>query len=60
MNYTGQASIFQLSKLEDKSLSDLVHVKGYLSVYVCVLEKDDIFINWSLWSVVGPIVLPHL
>jgi len=29
-------------------------------VYVCVLKKDDIFINWSLWSVVGPIVLPHL
>ena len=27
---------------------------------VCVLKKDDIFINWSLWSVVGPIVLPHL
>ena len=35
----------QLGELEDKSLSDLVHVKGYL---VCVLKKDDIFSDWSL------------
>ena len=26
----------QLGELEDKSLSDIVHVKGYLSVRVCV------------------------
>ena len=26
----------QLGELEDKSLSDLVHVKGYLCVCVCV------------------------
>ena len=24
---------------------------------VCVLKKDDIFIDWSSWSVVGPIVV---
>ena len=29
----------QLGELEDKSLSDLVHVKGYLSVCVCVEER---------------------
>ena len=38
----------QLGELEGKSLSDLVHVKGYLSMCVCVLKKDDIFINWSM------------
>ena len=32
----------QLGELEDGSLSDLVHLKGYL---VCVLKKDDIFID---------------
>ena len=32
----------QLGELEDKSLSDLVHFKGYL---VRVLKKDGIFIN---------------
>ena len=32
----------QLGELEDKSLSDLVHFKGYL---VCVLKKDGIFID---------------
>ena len=26
----------------------------------CVLKKDDIFIDWSLWSVAGPIVLSIL
>ena len=37
----------QLGELEDKSLSDLVHVKGYLfvCVCVCVLKKDGIFID---------------
>ena len=25
---------------------------------VCVLKKDDIFINWSLWTIVGSIILP--
>ena len=25
---------------------------------VCVLKKDDILINWSLWTIVGSIVLP--
>ena len=34
----------QLGELEDKSLSDLVRVKGYL-LCVCVLKKDDIFID---------------
>ena len=29
----------QLGELEDKSLSDLVHVKGYLFVCVCVEER---------------------
>ena len=32
----------QLGELEDGSLSDLVHLKGYL---VCVLKKNDIFID---------------
>ena len=27
---------------------------------VCVLKKDDVFIDWSSWLVVGPIVLPKL
>ena len=27
---------------------------------MCVLKKDDIFIDWSLWSVAGPIVLSIL
>ena len=49
----------QLGELEDKSLSDLVHVKGYLCV-VCVLKKDDIFTNWSSGSVVGSIALSKL
>ena len=25
---------------------------------VCVLKKDDIFINWSSWTIVGSIILP--
>ena len=29
----------QLGELEDKSLPDLVHVKGYLCVFVCVKER---------------------
>ena len=29
----------QLGELEDESLSDLVHVKGYLFVCVCVEER---------------------
>ena len=32
--------------------------KGCLCV--CVLKKDDIFIDWSLWSVVGSIILNNL
>ena len=48
----------QLGELEDGSLSDLVHVKGYPGgMCVCVLKIDGIFIDWSLWSVVEPIVL---
>ena len=30
----------------------------FLCVCVCVLKKDDIFINWSLWTIVGSIILP--
>ena len=47
----------QFGELEDGSLSDLVHVKGYPGVCVCVLKIDDMFIDWSPWSVVEPIVL---
>ena len=31
-----------------------------MSFVVCVLKKDDIFIDWSTWSIVGAIVLPIL
>ena len=44
LELVGQAKQ-QPGELEDKSLSDLVHVKGYL--FVCVLKKDDISIDWS-------------
>ena len=32
-------------------------LRDIFCVCVCVLKKDDIFIDWSLWSVAGPIVL---
>ena len=32
----------------------------FLCVCVCVLKIDDIFIDWSLWSVVGPILILRL
>ena len=35
----------QLGELEDKSLSHLVHFQRYIFVCVCVLKKDDIFID---------------
>ena len=42
LELVGQAKQ-QLGELEDKSLSDLVHFKGYLCMYV--LKKVDIFID---------------
>ena len=50
----------QLGELEDESLSRLVHLQRNIVVFVCVLKKDDIFTNWSSWSVVGSIVLSKL
>ena len=47
----------QLGELEDRSLSDIVHYNGCL---VCVLKKVDIFIDWTSWSVNGPIILSNL
>ena len=38
----------QLGELEDKSLSDLVHVKGYLFVCVCVCVEE----RWYLHQLV--------
>ena len=38
----------QLGELEDESLSRLVHFQRDILAFVCLLKKDDIFIDWSL------------
>ena len=40
-----------------KAFANLVLSKG-MSCVVCVLKKDDIFIDWSSGSIVGSIILP--
>ena len=50
----------QLGELEDESLSRLVHFHRDILAFVCLLKKDDVFIDWSSWSIVGAIVLSNL
>ena len=50
----------QLGELEYESSSRLVHLQRDILVFVCLLKKDDIFIDWSWWSIVGTIVLSNL
>ena len=45
----------QLGELEDESSTRLVHLER--DILVCLLKEDDIFINWTSWSVVGSISL---
>ena len=50
----------QLGELEDKILVWPSSFQRDIFCCVCVLEKYNIFFNWSSWPVVGPIVLLKL